>query len=104
MKKVFLIVATAFALNFASTQMTVASAQTPVDLTYAAEKSVNSVVFIKVTINSKILLKTFSTSDRSVLETQAAEANADNTKLRNDKAQDQASSLAKTVISSQTTT
>ena len=53
MNKVFLIVATAFALNFASTQMTVASAQTPVDLTYAAEKSVNSVVFIKVTINSK---------------------------------------------------
>ena len=53
MKKVFLIAATAFALNFAPMQMTVASAQTPVDLTYAAEKSVNSVVFIKVTINSK---------------------------------------------------
>ena len=70
MKKVFLIAATAFALNFAPMQMTVASAQTPVDLTYAAEKSVNSVVFIKVTI----------------------------------KAQDQALSLAKTVISSQTTT
>ena len=49
MKKVFLIAATAFALNFAPMQMTVASAQTPVDLTYAAEKSVNSVVFIKVT-------------------------------------------------------
>lgn len=53
MKKAFMIAATVFALNFAPMQMTVASAQTPVDLTYAAEKSVNSVVFIKVTIDSK---------------------------------------------------
>ena len=33
---------------------TAAAPQNPVDLTYAAENAVNSVVYIKVTINSKV--------------------------------------------------
>ena len=33
---------------------TAAAPQNPVDLTYAAESAVNSVVYIKVTINSKV--------------------------------------------------
>lgn len=52
-KKIFGTVALAFCLGLTTPVMADAVPGQPVDLTYAAEKSVNSVVYIKVTTNSR---------------------------------------------------
>ena len=79
-----------------------------VDLTYAAENTVNSVVYIKVTMNSKTLLNTrirflTTSSDNSSVRA-TAEHNAVRYKRPNVRLPVLASSFQKTVISLPTTT